>query len=272
MAFSPKILYEPMRHSLLARGKRVCPILCIAACELVGGNESTAMPAACAVEMIHTMSLIHDDLPCMDNDDMRRGKPSNHKVYGENVALLAGDALIAFAFEHIASATNGVPPDKIVRVITELAKASGPEGVSAGQVLDIISTGASDISLGELELIHVLKSTKLIEASLVIGAILGGGSDEDVEQLKKFGKCMGLLYQVVDDILDITQSSEELGKTAGKDVMTGKTTYPKLMGLEKSREFAEELNTEAKEHLSHFDPEKAAPLISLVNFCVYRHK
>ncbi|KAF5193742.1 Geranylgeranyl diphosphate synthase [Thalictrum thalictroides] len=268
----PKILHESMRHSLLDGGKRVRPILCIAACELVGGNESTAMPAACAIEMIHTMSLMHDDLPCMDNDDLRRGKPSNHNVYGESVALLAGNALLTFAFEHIATATTGVSSDMVVRVITELAKAFGSDGVIGGQILDIIYTGASNISLEQLKHIHVLKTGKLLEASVVTGAILGGGSDEDIDRLRTFAKHIGLLFQVVDDILDITQSSDELGKTAGKDVMSDKTTYPKLMGLEKSREFAEKLNTQAKEQLSHFDSEKAAPLISLGNFVLNRQK
>ncbi|PIA55534.1 hypothetical protein AQUCO_00700082v1 [Aquilegia coerulea] len=266
----PKIIHESMRYSLLAGGKRIRPILCIAACELVGGDESAAMPAACAVEMIHTMSLIHDDLPCMDNDDMRRGKPTNHKEFGENIALLAGDALTSFAFEHIANATTGISPSKIIRVIDELAKASGADGVFAGQVVDIISTGVSNITLEQLELIHSLKTGKLLEASVVMGAIFGGGSDEDIELLRIFAKRIGLLFQVVDDILDVTQSSEELGKTAGKDLMTDKTTYPKLMGLEKSKEFAEKLNREAKEQLSHFDSKKAAPLISLADYIAHR--
>jgi len=266
----PLKIHESMRYSLLAGGKRIRPILCIAACELFGGDESTAMAAACAVEMIHTMSLIHDDLPCMDNDDLRRGKPTNHKVFGENVAVLAGDALLALAFEHIAKSTTGVSPLKIVRVVNELAKAIGSEGLVGGQVVDIDFTGVADVGLERLEYIHIHKTAVLLESSVVMGAILGGGGDEDIEKLRKFARCIGLLFQVVDDILDVTKSSEELGKTAGKDLMTDKTTYPKLMGLEKAREFAQKLNKEAKEQLSGFDPEKAAPLVSLANFIAYR--
>ncbi|XP_043709431.1 geranylgeranyl pyrophosphate synthase, chloroplastic-like [Telopea speciosissima] len=266
----PLKIHEAMRYSLLAGGKRVRPILCIAACELVGGVEGTAMPAACAVEMIHTMSLIHDDLPCMDNDDLRRGKPTNHKVFGEDVAVLAGDALLAFAFEHIATATVGVPPANIVRVVEELAKVIGTEGLVAGQVVDIDLAGLSNVGLEQLEFIHIHKTAALLEGSVVIGAILGGGSDEQVERLRKFARSIGLLFQVVDDILDVTKSSKELGKTAGKDLLADKVTYPKLLGLEKSQEFAEKLNKEAKELLSGFEPEKVAPLIALANYIAYR--
>ncbi|KAF6166587.1 hypothetical protein GIB67_005449 [Kingdonia uniflora] len=268
----PRQIHEAMRYSLLAGGKRVRPILCIAACELVGGDEVTVMPAACAVEMIHTMSLIHDDLPCMDNDDLRRGKPTNHKVFGESVAVLAGDALLAFAFEHMSTSTNGVlvSPMRIVRAVKELAKAIGTEGLVAGQVVDIRSTGVADVGLEQLEYIHLHKTAVLLEGSVVMGAIFGGASDDQVEKLRKFARCIGLLFQVVDDILDVTKSSQELGKTAGKDLFTDKTTYPKLMGIEKSREFAERLNREAKDSLSGFDPHKAAPLVSLANYIAYR--
>ncbi|GFY86565.1 geranylgeranyl pyrophosphate synthase 1 [Actinidia rufa] len=266
----PLTIHESMRYSLLAGGKRVRPVLCIAACELVGGHPAAAVPAACAVEMIHTMSLMHDDLPCMDNDDLRRGKPTNHKVFGEDVAVLAGDALLAFSFEHIATATRGVSSDRIVRVIGELAKSIGAEGLVAGQVVDISSEGISEVGLEHLEFIHRHKTAALLEGSVVLGAILGGGSDDEVEKLRKFARCIGLLFQVVDDILDVTKSSKELGKTAGKDLVADKVTYPKLIGIEKSREFAEELNKEAKDQLSGFDPEKAAPLIALANYIAYR--
>ncbi|XP_057956935.1 geranylgeranyl pyrophosphate synthase, chloroplastic [Malania oleifera] len=266
----PLQIHESMRYSLLAGGKRVRPVLCIAACELVGGRESTAMPAACAVEMIHTMSLIHDDLPCMDNDDLRRGKPTNHKIFGEDVAVLAGDALLAFAFEHVATATAGVPPARIIRAVGELAKYIGSEGLVSGQVVDINSEGLSDVGLEHLEFIHVHKTAALLEAAVVLGAILGGGSDENVEKLRKFARCIGLLFQVVDDILDVTKSSYELGKTAGKDLVADKVTYPKLMGIEKSRELAKKLNKDAQDQLSGFDPEKAAPLIALANYIAYR--
>lgn len=266
----PEKIHEAMRYSLLAGGKRVRPMLCIAACELVGGQESVGMPSACAVEMIHTMSLIHDDLPCMDNDDLRRGKPTNHKVFGEDVAVLAGDALLSFSFEHIAAATVGVSPARVVRAIGELAKSVGAEGLVAGQVVDIASEGLSDVGLEKLEFIHLHKTAALLEAAVVLGAIVGGGSDEEIEKLRKFARYIGLLFQVVDDILDVTKSSEELGKTAGKDLVADKTTYPKLLGIEKSREFAEKLNQDAKDQLSGFDPNKAAPLIALADYIAYR--
>ncbi|CAN0911973.1 Geranylgeranyl pyrophosphate synthase, chloroplastic [Linum grandiflorum] len=259
----PAKIHDSMRYSLLAGGKRVRPVLCLAACELVGGTEPMAMPAACAVEMIHTMSLIHDDLPCMDNDDLRRGKPTNHIVYGESVAVLAGDALLAFAFEHVAVATVNVSPARIVRAIGELAKVIGGEGLVAGQVVDISSEGNS-------EFIHIHKTAKLLEGSVVLGAILGGGTDDEVERLRRYARGIGLLFQVVDDILDVTKSSQELGKTAGKDLVADKVTYPKLMGIEKSKEFAEKLNQEAQEQLVGFDPHKAAPLIALANYIAYR--
>ncbi|XP_057417860.1 geranylgeranyl pyrophosphate synthase, chloroplastic-like [Lotus japonicus] len=266
----PVKIHEAMRYSLLAGGKRVRPVLCLAACELVGGTEPMAMPAACALEMIHTMSLIHDDLPCMDNDDLRRGKPTNHKVFGEDVAVLAGDALLAFAFEHIAVATAGVLPARVVRAVGELAKCIGSEGLVAGQVVDINSEGLSDVGLERLEFIHLHKTAALLEGAVVLGAILGGGSDAEVERLRKFASCIGLLFQVVDDILDVTKSSQELGKTAGKDLVADKVTYPKLLGIEKSKEFAEKLNRDAQEQLIGFDPHKAAPLIALANYIAYR--
>ncbi|KAI3717694.1 hypothetical protein L1987_69470 [Smallanthus sonchifolius] len=228
---NPSTIHESMRYSLLAGGKHVRPILCIAACEFVGGQESTAMPAACAVEMIHTMSLIHDDLSCMDNDDFRRGKPTNHKVYGEDVAVLAGDSLLVFAFEHVSSATVGATPARVLAAIGELAKSIGTEGLVAGQVVDIVSTGGKDIGLDQLEFIHIHKTAVLLEASVVLGVILGGGSETQVEKLRKFARCIGLLFQVVDDILDVTKSSEELGKTAGKDLVVDKMTYPRLLGF-----------------------------------------
>ncbi|KAD5960215.1 hypothetical protein E3N88_11687 [Mikania micrantha] len=267
----PPTIHEAMRYSLLAGGKRVRPILCIAACELVGGNESIAMPAACAVEMIHTMSLIHDDLPCMDNDDFRRGKPTNHKVYGEDVAVLAGDSLLAFAFEYISGFTVGTSPARVLAAIGELAKSIGTEGLVAGQVVDMVSTGVKDIGLDRLEFIHIHKTAALLEASVVLGAILGGGNETQVEKLRKFARCIGLLFQVVDDILDVTKSSEELGKTAGKDLAVDKMTYPKLLGLEKSRQFAEELLAEAKQQLEEFQSLMAvAPLVALAEYIAHR--
>ncbi|GLJ52107.1 hypothetical protein SUGI_1108250 [Cryptomeria japonica] len=267
----PEVLHEAMRYSLLAGGKRVRPILCLAAFELVGGSGDSAMPAACAVEIIHTMSLMHDDLPCLDNDDLRRGKPTNHKVFGEDVALLAGDAMLSFAFEHVACATKGVEAERVLRVLSELGKANGTEGLVAGQVVDARSAGVSDVGLDLLEYIHLHKTAALLEGSVVAGAILGGGSEEKIEKLRMFARCIGLLFQVVDDILDITESSHELGKTAGKDLLADKATYPKLLGVEKSRTLAEDLSRQAKEQLSAFDVNKAAPLICLVDYIAHRH-
>ncbi|CAI5986083.1 unnamed protein product [Closterium sp. NIES-64] len=265
----PERIHEAMRYSLLAGGKRVRPCLCLAACELVGGSDSVAMAAACAMEMIHTMSLIHDDLPCMDNDDFRRGKPTNHKVYGEDVAVLAGDALLSFAFEHVARATPAsVPAERVVRVIADMGKAVGSEGLVAGQIVDLESA-TNPVGVETLEYIHVHKTAALLEVSVVAGAVLGGANDDQVERLRKYAQFVGLGFQVVDDILDVTKSTEELGKTAGKDLAQDKTTYPKLLGLEKSKELAEELIRKAKEQLSTFDQHKAAPLIGLADFIAY---
>nr|AGM34857.1 geranylgeranyl diphosphate synthase [synthetic construct]AQY56779.1 GFPP synthase [synthetic construct] len=267
----PEKIHESMRYSLLAGGKRVRPALCIAACELVGGSQDLAMPTACAMEMIHTMSLIHDDLPCMDNDDFRRGKPTNHKVFGEDTAVLAGDALLSFAFEHIAVATSKtVPSDRTLRVISELGKTIGSQGLVGGQVVDITSEGDANVDLKTLEWIHIHKTAVLLECSVVSGGILGGATEDEIARIRRYARCVGLLFQVVDDILDVTKSSEELGKTAGKDLLTDKATYPKLMGLEKAKEFAAELATRAKEELSSFDQIKAAPLLGLADYIAFR--
>ncbi|XP_010501930.1 PREDICTED: geranylgeranyl pyrophosphate synthase 11, chloroplastic-like [Camelina sativa] len=256
----PLTIPEAVRYSLLTGGKRVRPLLCIAACELVGVDEATAMPAACAVEMIHTSSLIHDDLPCMDNADLRRSKPTSHKVFGEDMAVLAGDALLALAFEHI--------PERMIRAVVELAKAIGTTGLVAGQMMDLASErmNPDSVRLEHLEFIHLHKTAALLEAAAVLGVIMGGGTEEEIEKLRKYARSIGLLFQVVDDILDVTKSTEELGKTAGKDVMAGKLTYPRLIGLERSREFAEKLSKEAEEQLLGFDSDKAAPLVALASY------
>ncbi|KAI0525042.1 hypothetical protein KFK09_004432 [Dendrobium nobile] len=274
----PKRIHEAMRYSLLGGGKRIRPALCIAACEIVGGDEALAIPPACSVEMIHTMSLIHDDLPCMDNDDLRRGQPACHRAYGEPVAVLAGDALLALAFRHLVDlgnypSSNPIPPAIFVRATAELARCIGSEGLVAGQLIDIESTGLEHpVDIDRLEFIHLHKTAALLEASVVIGAMVGGGSDLEVERLRRYARCIGLLFQVVDDILDVTKSSEELGKTAAKDLASNKTTYPKLLGLDKSREFADELLQDAKSQIEGFDPLKSAPLLHLANYIAYRQK
>lgn len=266
---NPFKIHQAMRYSLLAGGKRVRSILCLAACELVGGDESMAIPMACALEMIHTMSLIHDDLPCMDNDDLRRGKPTNHKAFDEETAVLAGDALLSLSFEHVAGKTRNVDHRRVVEAIVELGSAVGSEGLVAGQIVDLCSEG-KEVSLDELEYIHVHKTSKLLEAAAVCGAIIGGGDGVDIERLRRYARNVGLLFQVVDDILDVTESSENLGKTAGKDLASSKATYPKLMGIKKAKAFAAELVVKAVEELDHFDSLRAAPLHHLAHYVAHR--
>ncbi|CAE5959752.1 unnamed protein product [Arabidopsis arenosa] len=266
---------EAMRYTLLSGGKRVRPMLCLVASELVGGQESTAMPAACAVEMIHASSLILDDLPCMDDDSLRRGKPTNHIVFGEKTSILAANALMSLAVEQtLASTSLGVPAERVLRAVQEMARAVGTEGLVAGQAADLAGEKMSfeneDEGLRYLEFIHIHKTAVLVEAAAVVGAIMGGGSDEEIERLKSYARCVGLMFQVVDDVLDETKSSEELGKTAGKDLITGKLTYPKVMGVENAREYAKRLNREAQEHLQGFDSDKVVPLLSLADYIVKR--
>eukprot|EP00894_Picocystis_sp_ML_P000478 jgi/Pico_ML_1/50995/g2103.t1 len=259
----PELIHQAMRYSLLAGGKRIRPVLSIAACELVGGEAEAVMPTACAMEMIHTMSLIHDDLPSMDNDDFRRGKPTNHKVYGEEIAILAGDALLSYAFEHIARHTKGVEPERVLQVVADLGKAVGSEGLVAGQVVDIKSEGNGDVELDTLQYIHEHKTAALLEAAVVCGARIGGATEAQLEALARYSRNIGLAFQVIDDILDVTQPTEVLGKTAGKDLLSEKSTYPKLLGLERSKEVAQELIDSAVAELSIFDKERAAPLYAL---------
>ena len=265
----PEKIYEAMRYSLLAGGKRLRPILCLATCELVGGAVEMAMPTACALEMIHTMSLIHDDLPAMDNDDYRRGKLTNHKVYGEDIAILAGDGLLAYAFEYIAAQTQNVPAERVLQVIARLARAVGASGLVGGQVVDLESEGKSNIQEETLNFIHTHKTGALLEACVVCGGILAGATDADQERLSGYAKNIGLAFQIVDDILDITATQEELGKTAGKDLQAQKATYPSLWGLEVSKAKAQQLVDAAKAELDVFG-EKAQPLVAIANFITTR--
>ncbi|KAF8724050.1 hypothetical protein HU200_021060 [Digitaria exilis] len=266
----PDSLTESMRYSLLAGGKRLRPALAIAACELVGGHASAALPVACAVEMIHTASLIHDDMPCMDDDPLRRGRPSNHVAFGEPTALLAGDALLALAFEHVARGCVVVPADRALRAVVKLAGAAGVGGVAAGQVADMEGEGAVSVGLAALEYIHVHKTARLVEAAAASGAIVGGAGDDEVERVRRYAHFLGLLGQVVDDVLDVTATSEQLGKTAGKDAAAGKATYPRLMGLEGARAYAGELLAKAEAELDGFDAARTAPLRHLARFVAYR--
>lgn len=260
---------EAMAYSLMAGGKRIRPVLCLAACEMFGGKDETAMPCAVSLEMIHTMSLIHDDLPAMDNDDLRRGKPTNHVIYGEDVAILAGDALLSTSFEHVARETKGVPAEKIVDVVVRLGKCVGPVGLAGGQVMDLECEGKEGVTLDDLRWIHTHKTATLLQASVACGAILGGANADEVAACERFALNIGLAFQVADDILDVTASSEDLGKTAGKDENTDKTTYPKLLGLDGSRAEAQRLIDEAKECLAPFG-EKAAPLLAIADFIISR--
>lgn len=266
----PEKIYEAMRYSLLAGGKRLRPILCLTTCELSGGTIDLAMPTACALEMIHTMSLIHDDLPAMDNDDYRRGKLTNHKVYGEDIAILAGDGLLSYAFEFVATQTpRTVDPYRILEVIARLGRTVGAEGLVGGQVLDLESEGKSGVTVDTLTFIHTHKTGALLETSVVSGAILAGASEVEVQRLSRYAQRIGLAFQIVDDILDITATQEELGKTAGKDLKAQKVTYPSLWGLEESRNQAQQLVDGAIAELSYYGS-AADPLRAIAQFIVSR--
>ncbi|NES22908.1 MAG: polyprenyl synthetase family protein [Symploca sp. SIO3E6] len=265
----PNKIYESMRYSLLAKGKRLRPILCLATCELIDGTVEMAMPTACALEMIHTMSLIHDDMPAMDNDDYRRGQLTNHKVYGEDIAILAGDGLLSYAFEYVAVKTQGVPAQRLLQVIARLGKAVGASGLVGGQVVDLESEGKLDIQEETLNFIHTHKTGALLEASVVCGAILAGATEADIERLSCYAQNIGLAFQIIDDILDITATQEELGKTVGKDLQAQKVTYPSLWGLEVSKAKAKQLVATAKDQLEPFG-EKAVPLTALADFITNR--
>lgn len=266
----PESLREAMRYSLLAGGKRLRPILCLAACELAGGTASQAMSTAVALEMIHTMSLIHDDLPAMDDDDLRRGRPTNHKVYGEAVAILAGDALLTRAFEMVALRSPGVPPERLLQVVGELSLVAGAPGLVGGQVVDLESEG-KEVSLDTLEYIHLHKTGALLSACVITGAMIAGADEALIKALRVYAKGIGLAFQIIDDILDITASSEVLGKTAGKDLIADKTTYPKLLGLEESRQRADSLVKEAKDALAPWS-DRAMPLLALADFITSRDR
>ncbi|MEA5462231.1 geranylgeranyl diphosphate synthase CrtE [Leptothoe sp. PORK10 BA2] len=265
----PETIYESMRYSLMAGGKRLRPILCLATCELVGGTAEQAMPTACALEMVHTMSLIHDDLPAMDNDDYRRGKLTNHKVYGDDVAILAGDALLAYAFEFIADRTKNVPPQGVLEVIRRLGRAVGAAGLVGGQIVDLASEGKPDTSIDTLNFIHRHKTAALLEVSVVSGAVLAAADADTIERLSRYAQNIGLAFQIVDDVLDITSTQEELGKSIGKDVQAQKATYPSIWGLEESKRQAEALVQSAKDELAPFGHLKQ-PLVAIADYITAR--
>ena len=231
----PEKIWESMRYSVLAGGKRLRPIMTLEACRVLSGTYEQALPAACAIEMLHSQSLIHDDLPCMDNDDYRRGKPTNHKVFGESTAVLAGDALLSYAPQIILQKTpKTVSSQTLLRVIEEFVVAAGAEKLIAGQVVDIDSEG-KQISKETLNFIHDNKTAALFKLSLRTGAILAGADEEKIQCLTRYAEKLGLAFQIMDDILDVTSTLEELGKTPGKDEKEGKVTYISFYGLEESK-------------------------------------
>jgi len=260
----PATIHRAMRYSLLAGGKRLRPILCCAASEACGGTVRDALPAACAVELIHTYSLVHDDLPCMDDDDLRRGKPTSHKVFGEGIAVLAGDALLTEAFALLAAA-KPKGRSSATDLVAELARAAGSRGLIAGQVADLEAEGRKP-SEPALYFIHAAKTGMLLRAALKLGGMCGGASKAQIAALDRFAFALGLAFQIQDDVLDATQSAKKLGKTAGKDAAAGKATFPALYGLERSRELAEQWTDEAVEALRVFGPrgEKLRALAALI--------
>ena len=246
----PATIHRAMRYSLLSGGKRLRPLLCCASSEACGGTARAALPAAVAVEMVHAYSLIHDDLPCMDDDDLRRGRPTSHKVFGEGMAVLAGDALLTESFS-VLSAARPSGTYSAADLVAELARAAGSRGLIAGQVADLEAEGHRP-SEPALYFIHAAKTGMLLRAALKLGAMCAGGMKAQVNALDRFGFCLGLAFQIQDDILDDTQSAKKLGKTAGKDAAAGKMTFPALYGLEKSRELADQWTSEAIASLKIF--------------------
>lgn len=266
----PPELAASMRYSLEAGGKRVRPILVLAACEAVGGDTEVAMPVACAMELIHTFSLIHDDLPCMDNDDLRRGRPTNHKVYGDGPAVLAGDGMLSDAFclmTHL-DIVSRVDAVLLLDVIREVAVATGPRGMVGGQWLDLEAEGKS-LTESEMERVHRFKTGALITASVTSGAKIGGARSEALEALREYGECIGLTFQIADDILNVEGSAAEQGKSVGSDAANCKSTYVTLLGLDGAKAKARILTDRALNALQSFDA-AAEPLRQLAEYIVTR--
>lgn len=242
-------LYDAMNYSLLSGGKRLRPALSIAVCRMCGGDINAVLPFACAVEMVHTYSLIHDDLPCMDDDDLRRGRPTNHKVYGEATAVLAGDALLTAAFETIAEHGTSVSADRALAASACLGRAAGARGMAGGQVLDMAGEGHA-LSLSEVEELQKLKTGALISAAAEIGCIVAGGSEEQCAAVRRYAQNLGLAFQIQDDILDVTGDEATLGKPIGSDAKSEKTTFVTLKGIDACRELVQEKTNHAKSALS----------------------
>jgi geranylgeranyl diphosphate synthase, type II len=263
----PSSIHEAMRYSVFAGGKRIRPILCLETARIFAPDVTMALHPACAIEFIHTYSLIHDDLPALDNDDLRRGKPTCHKKFGEAIAILAGDALLTLAFA--TAGTAGVQDQLRVRIVNEIATSSGTvNGMVGGQVADLEAEG-KEVGQETLEYIHRSKTAALIRAAITSGAICVGANDEDVRRLRHFGETIGWAFQVTDDILDVEESSAALGKTAGKDIAQQKATYPAVFGLEKSHQIANDLSSQAIADLAPFG-ERAARLREIAEFLVHR--
>jgi len=249
----PEIIHQAMRYSVFAGGKRLRPVLAIAAAEAVGGRIEQVLPAACALELIHTYSLIHDDLPAMDDDDFRRGRPSNHKMFGEAIAILAGDALLTYAFELLVSESQkaGVEPAKVNAVIKEISWAAGNSGMIGGQVLDLKAEGQK-VDLAGLENIHRRKTGALLRAAVRAGAILSEASSKQLDDLTGYAEALGLAFQIKDDILDIEGDSAKLGKPVGSDLAKDKSTYPSILGLDQSKALLNEQVEKALQMVERF--------------------
>jgi geranylgeranyl diphosphate synthase type II len=270
-SFSPAILYDAVKYSLFAGGKRIRPILTIASYEACGGDPHDVIPQASAVELIHTYSLIHDDLPAMDNDELRRGKPTNHKVFGEAMAILAGDALLTEAFHMMTGTTfqgKKFRPSYLVKATREIALAAGARGMVGGQAQDILSEDAKP-ELQTLNFIHLHKTAALIRASVRIGALLAGITKKRLKSLTTYGENIGLAFQIVDDILDIEGVTEELGKSAGSDIKKKKMTYPSLIGIDESKKRAQELVEGGIKAIRNFSSE-ADPLREIAHYLIKR--
>jgi len=263
----PASIHKAMRYSVLAGGKRIRPILCLETARIFAPDVTSALHPACAIEMIHTYSLIHDDLPALDNDDLRRGKPTCHKKFGEATAILAGDALLTLAFETIAA--TPVAPSQCVAIVKEMASAAGTiNGMVGGQVADLEAEGHR-VDPDMLEYIHRSKTAALIRASVTVGALCAGATDDDVARLRRFGETIGWAFQVTDDILDVEESSAALGKTAGKDIAQRKATYPAIHGLQRSHEIANDLASKAVAELAPYR-EAASRLKEIAKYLVIR--
>ncbi len=264
----PPTLHKAMRYSLFAGGKRLRPILCLAAAEACRGKITDALPLACALECIHTYSLVHDDLPSMDNDDYRRGRPTCHKVFGDGIAVLAGDALLTIAFEIVSMAKPARRYD-MSTLLREIAVAAGSQRLIAGQVADLEAEGR-DVKRDQLRFIHENKTAAILKSSVRLGAMSANADAKKLRAVTQFGRGLGLAFQVIDDILDVTQTSEILGKSAGKDIAARKATYPAVIGLEKSRAEARRLTRQAHDALSVFRSGEAEPLHALANYLLER--